>query len=245
MKRIFTLALAAIMLFSMTACGAANMNDPSSPTTLQNPPTVSDPTVSTPTQKPSEPTEPTMSENVVSMMVDYAYKPQCYAYPMSNGRIQFTIDVDPNLYPDMEITLDVTWDRGYLVDKRGKHYSLHLTSENNFYTEWRMTDEDITAAQKENVKAHYFDAVIRANGNIVGYCLIEVGREEYWHTITRAEMMVFPMVDGQLQYISEEYIADLIAQRRAIVTPFDLEEKQAEYEAWCLEQANKNKKTEP
>jgi hypothetical protein len=44
------------------------------------------------------------------------------------------------------------------------------------------------------------------------------------------------MIDGELQNVSEEYVADRIAELKQTVTPFDLEAKRAENRKWNEEE---------
>ena len=79
----------------------------------------------------------------------------------------------------------------------------------------------------------FVDAIIRADGHIVGYGIFEIaGQDAKWFALMRAETVVFPMFNGQLQEVSEEYVVEKIAELKQTVTPFDLEAKQAEYNAY-------------
>ena len=66
----------------------------------------------------------------------------------------------------------------------------------------------------------YIDAVIRADGTPVGYAVIEIGYDKGKATsyVIRREVVVFPLLDGEFQPVTEEYIQKCIAKAESVRT---------------------------
>jgi hypothetical protein len=64
----------------------------------------------------------------------------------------------------------------------------------------------------------YIDAVIRADGAPVGYAVIELGYDDGFFFTVRREVVVFPLLDGKFQPVTEEYIQKCIAKAESVRT---------------------------
>lgn len=83
--------------------------------------------------------------------------------------------------------------------------------------------------------AIFVDAVIRADGVIVGYGIFEINGDGKGNfALMRSETVIFPMFNGKCQEVSEQYVAEKLAEMKQTVTPFDWEEKEAEYTAYLI-----------
>ena len=58
----------------------------------------------------------------------------------------------------------------------------------------------------------YIDAVVRADGTPVGYAVIELGYDKTCFFMLRTEVVVFPLLDGEFQPVTEEYIQKCITK---------------------------------
>ena len=123
--------------------------------------------------------------------------------------IPYTLQVDNQYYPDMEITFDVSVNCGRFFLNRGTmNLGSKFTVDNGTVIHW---DGGAIWEVKEAVAADgdiFADIIIRADGSIVGYGVIEMKYEED-ETLCHPEKcfaVCFPMINGKFQNISEEYV---------------------------------------
>jgi hypothetical protein len=86
----------------------------------------------------------------------------------------------------------------------------------------------------------YIDAVIRADDAPVGYAVIELGYDDGFFFTVRTEVVVFPLLDGEFQPVTEAYIQKCIARaEEERTTGYSIEEvikKRDEY--WASLEGN-------
>ena len=203
------------------------------------------------------PPEPTMPAQIVSEIREdgLLYIPDVVNYFYSSHAMALNFFLDESAYPGMQITYDISTNLGslykltYVNGNASGTYHTTLSLENNTYVRWIHRSSSGLGNMElinEVGGAVFVDAVIRADGRIVGYGLFEIGTADaYEFAIMRSETVIFPMIDGQLQEVSEEYVAEKLTELKQTVTPFDLEAKKAEYEAYLKEYWEQQKSTEP
>lgn len=224
MKRAIAFFLSFVLCFSLCACHPAQpdagSNGPSEhPST---PPA----TVLTPTTAPAKPIE-LVSEVRTDVVT---FQPQVWS-SLSSGvyGISVVFDMKDDDYPNMTVTFDVSVDCGTIRWYKGteKQNGAEVCIDNRRVGTWRAGSDQEAAVQKvlENAGAVFLDIIVRADGNIVGYGICEIASEDgdYFAPV-RCEMVCFPMIDGQLQAASEEYVAEKLAELKQTVTPFNFED---------------------
>lgn len=243
-RRLCCISILLFFVFSLFACHAVP------PESGVTPPATAPSTIpaSEPTTIPTTvPTEPTMPKELVSQRLDHMwfYRPEALLYPYSNALIYIIPALDPALYPGMKITFDLSVNYGNLWENDKSNWDTDYTeiSIPNGYggLRWRLVnDYNGWRVQIPEDEAIFVEAVVRADGRIVGYGILEIGTDhEYdikYCAMMRTEGVYFPMIDGELQNVSEEYVADRIAELKQTVTPFDLEAKRAENRKWNEEE---------
>lgn len=233
MKRLKTIALLLLVAALLCACHA--VDDTLSTPTVEGNETTAPTTAAT---VPTVPAEPTMPKELVSesRKDGLIYTPHTHHY-LNSGLpcwtyIQFALDED--CYPGKTITYDVSTNFGFFrVPPDYTRSSVYKNLENNKTYGW-MTD---SLRGFENVLledgAIFVDAVIRADGVIVGYGIFEINGDGKGNfALMRSETVIFPMFNGKCQEVSEQYVAEKLAEMKQTVTPFDWEEKVAEYDAY-------------
>lgn len=256
MKRVLSLFACIAMCAALCACHAVQPEntDHNNPGTagsqVTEPPTIDTMPATAPTAVPTEPTMP--AEVISEIRKDgLLYIPDVVHYIYSSRLLVLNFGIEETLYPDMEITFDISTNWGALYYFPEGEYYKNFSHKNQFYVQWRYElyhPEYLGKMELINEVggAVFVDAVIRADGHVVGYGLFEIGTADaYEFALMRAETVIFPMVDGQLQYVTEEYVADRIAELKQTVTPFDLEVKRAECDAYLKEYWEQQKATEP
>lgn len=240
MKNAIACILVVLILLSLPACHAVPPEDATAePTISTTVPTVPT-TPTTPTAPTTVPTEPTMPKELVSEVREdgLVYTPHTHHYLNSGlpcwAYIQFSLD--ENCFPGKTITYDVSTNFGFFrVPPDYSRLPAYTNLENNKTYGWMtgslMGFEEILLKDG----AIFVDAVIRADGVIVGYGIFEInGDGEGNFALMRSETVIFPMFNGNFQVVSEEYVAEKIAELKQTVTPFDWEEKVAEYDAYRI-----------
>lgn len=239
MKRLKTIAL--LLLVAALLCACQAVDDTLSTPTVEGNETTAPTTTAT---VPTIPTEPTMPKELVSEVREdgLIYAPYCYNY-LGNGLVAMEFNLDDSLYPGMEITFDVSMNSGWayraiFTDPHNPtvyEYYTDFSTKNHFYLYWRQTHGEGIKEIQEKGGAIFVDVVIRANGHIVGYGLFEIGTPDAnWFALMRSETVIFPMFNGRLQEVSEDYVAEQITELKKTITPFDLETKQAEFDAYLV-----------
>lgn len=245
MKSVFVYGFAMLMALSLCACHAVG---PAAPTTGDTAPTVPA-SVRTDSTAATDPTDPvTLKDPVEEAREDgLVYIPGIYRFYSDNyAYIQLQFLLSEECYPGMHITYDVSANYGTLRT-RAPWEVLSGPLDNHRMLDWTEGSEADLAHTIETDGAVFVDVVIRADGKIVGYGIFEIGTDDgTWLALMRSETVCFPMIDGQLQEVTEEYVAAKLAECRQTITPFNREEKQAEEDAyWAAFWEEYNKGTAP
>lgn len=126
-----------------------------------------------------------------------------------------------------EITYDISINYGE-IRKSGNKYPLedkNVTIGNGDTVYWtvdeviKMISTDYTTEMvKEKTSGVYADVIIKADGNIVGYAVFEMVctlPEIYFFNSILLRSVFYPKVDGEFQVITDEYVAEQIANTKA------------------------------
>lgn len=133
-----------------------------------------------------------------------------YFAPLSaNIKSTFTFEVPEDYFGDAVVTFDVSCEY--------KEFCDDITVDNRkgiVFDSWELVKPLHEIGKEVGNGNFYLDIVIRADGNIVGYgviafCFYKDGQacKAYWF-----KTVCFPLVDGQYQDVSEEYVWEQIAQ---------------------------------
>ena len=253
MKKIVSYAVLFALLVSLCGCGAAN-----APTTQQsletNLPTTAASVVTTQpsvTSVPAEPTVPTQAtiptDTIPTEPKEFVWEicedvittqPRLWETRWQLYGIVMKLDMPDDSYPGMVITFDLCATYGELWS-RTENLGSELTMENHQEVYWRdLGDPAATREYLDNGGAFFITAVIRADGNIVGYGLLEIGSvKAATYGPARCETVCFPINSGQLQYVSEEYVQEKLAEAQKTRTPFDRDAKRVEEWAYLFGEA--------
>ena len=124
----------------------------------------------------------------------------------------FTFQIPEDYYGDAEITFDVTCEYkafcGGIVINNGESivFDSHKVSPAVF---------DIRKELEEEGK-FYLETIIRADGNIVGYGMITFGFDDRACMAYKVETVCYPLVDGEYQDVTEEYVLTQIAEYKQL-----------------------------
>lgn len=124
--------------------------------------------------------------------------------------IPLTLSVPESFWGDVEITFDVSAEYGYFLDQKmnAKNLGSNITVSNSEKVYWRGESIfDIADAVGEN-GVFYIDVIIRADEAIVGYGVISLVYKEYACMAYSAVTMGYPLVGGEFQDISEEFVLE-------------------------------------
>ena len=233
MKRTIGIAIL-VMMILLTSCHAV---PPQESTTTK--PGVTTPQNTEPAMPGALPTEPAPPKELVCESRDdgLVYIPAVFYINWSGKATNFQLQLalDANCYPNMQITYELSSNFGELRT-RVPNSVVEGPVENRTPVLW-MADHsgDYQKVQKED-GAIFVEAVIRADGMIVGCGIYEIGTEDgNWFALMRSETRMFPMLDGALQEITEEDIAEELEKMKQTVTPLDLEAKKLEEETYWEE----------
>ena len=245
MKKIM-IGLIVVLLLCFTACHA--VNDGESIPTL---PSTTAPQATDPTTVETVPTEPAKPKELVSEAREgvLVYDPYPHQRKWS-GRFSGTnicVKVDESLYPGKTITYRTSTNYGRIIFLYNFGSSPPQPLENKKHYAWSghlLSEGPDEVLNRDG--AIFVDVVIYADESIIGYGIFEIGGDsEGWLAMMRTEAVLFPMIDGQLQEVPEEYVAGKLAELKQTVTPFDREAKEAEYLAYLKEKEEQEKATEP
>lgn len=273
MRKVLSWILALALVLPLCACSAAydpttggNMESvfTTAPVTTATPPITTMPPITTiPTEptvptvptvatepvdpnKPTVPSEPTNPLNLISeaRTDGLLYQPRVWCIAMSSlAGVPISFNLDKDCYPGMELTFEASANCGSLWDRRSED-SPKYVAENGWGICWR----DLNGSDPMDIinggGAVFVDVIIRADGWIVGYGIFEISSEDgFYYAQTRCETVIFPVIDGHLQYVTEEYVAQKLAECKQTITPFNLEEKRAEETAYleALRQADEER----
>ena len=179
------------------------------------------------------------TENLVAnMFVDaMKYEPVIHSVFLNYSvGIAVTFDIPDGYWGDAEITYEVHANVGefwkYDEECRLQNIGDSYVTKNDEKRYWQILSPNAEETIKEN-NGIYIDVIIRADDVPVGYAVIEIGGESHYFFTVRAETVCFPLVDGNYQTVSEEYIQRGIAKlKRRCSEEYTYEEKLAEYKAY-------------
>ena len=244
MKRYLLLVLAFVLVL-LSACHAvdngASVTEPSTSITTDT--EVTFPSMPIPTT-PEHPAQIICESREDGLL----YEPNVHHKNYSGKRNYMLIwfNLSEECYPGMRITYDVSANYGALelkFDAATSTLPLEYQTVYSWTGKWVDGDLDAILAMDGAI---FVEAVIRADGHIVGFGIFEIGGDGTgWFALMRTETVIFPMVDGQLQNVTEEYVAEKLVELKQTVTPLDLEAKKAEYDAYLKEYWEQQKATEP
>ena len=128
--------------------------------------------------------------------------------------IPLTFSVPESLWGDVEITFEVSAEYGYFRDNKmnGQNLGSSIVLDNREKVYWRGTSIiDIAEEVGENGK-FYADIIIYADNHIVGYGIVAFAYVDWSCIAYDAATIGFPMVDGEFQHVTEEYVWDKIME---------------------------------
>lgn len=245
MKRIAIFFLIFTMTLSVIGCGSGEITTGSTASNIESTGTtepsssVTEPTEPTrpadPTPvKPEVPPEPTDPANLVTEARTDAlgYVPAICSVS-GNYYLQFDFILPQDCYPEMEITYDLScvYSRFYWS---GKVYDLNAPLPNDTFLTATWFDSEEIDAVIESGGSAFLEVIIRADGYIVGCGVFEIATDGEYQATMRSEAVIFPVIDGMLQYVTEEYIADILAQMKQTTTALDVSAKFAEMDAYWI-----------
>lgn len=155
--------------------------------------------------------------------------PQCgwtYIMNMAYG-LPLTFRLEEEEFADCELRFDISVNDGFFYGSISKYaiegvpwtesafLGTDFFIENGEVIYWA---EEPSPSRPLFKKPIYVDVVVKANGNIIGYTVIEILRKrggEFNQEFFVAQMnktVLFPKVNGEFQNITEEYIAKKISQ---------------------------------
>ena len=130
--------------------------------------------------------------------------------------IPLTFSVPESLWGDVEITFEVSAEYGYFRDNKmnGQNLGSSIVLDNREKVYWRGTSIiDIAEEVGENGK-FYADIIIYADNHIVGYGIVAFAYVDWSCIAYDAATIGFPMVDGEFQHVTEEYVWDKIMEHK-------------------------------
>lgn len=142
---------------------------------------------------------------------------------LAHRGITFSFLIDEEL-DNHEITFDVSTNCGELHGSTKKDYPLlgkTTTIQNGDVVYWRgyevLEAEGATLDEKiANCGGVYLDIVIKADGNVIGYAVFEIGAgRSMVFTSSLKASVYFPKVDGEFQTVTDEYVNQQIANAKA------------------------------
>ena len=215
MMRVRCLCLIIVLtILFLSACDGTHpsIDQPSTDTT----------TIAAPTA-PSEPVEEIRTDGII-------YVPRVISYLGGLGTIPILLNLSEDCFPGMTVTFEISANGGVLEGTNADRQSFkgkEICADNFRYCNWSFISDDVEQAL-ETDGAIFVSIVIRADGNIVGYGICEIGSDGELHfAAMRSETVIFPMQDGQLQQVTAEYVEEKLTAYKQTVTPFDLDEQYA------------------
>lgn len=254
MKRALILLLISALTLTLMACGgdtpttgstdanleATGTTGVTEPTSSATEPTESTaPTEPEPTDppgpvKPEVPAEPTDPANLVTEARTEApcYIPDLFNPTGGYGPPTILFDLPQECFPGMEITFDLKADYAFLGGSNRRDTVEAMENGKGMSISW--WDYQEMQAVVDAGGSTFIEVIIRADGYIVGYGIYEIGTDGHYYASMRAESVIFPVIDGVLQYSTEEYVAEKIAELKQVITPLDVDAKLEEEEAYLI-----------
>ena len=235
MTRLLCLCLLTILLLS--ACGGMHpsIDQPSTDTTTITAPSESVTQIPTDDQPSTDditiPTQTAPSEPVEEMRTDgITYEPRVISILGGMGTIPILLNLSEDCFPGMTVTFEISANGGVLESTNADRQRIkgkEICADNFHICNWSFHSDDVEQAL-ETDGAIFVSFVIRADGNIVGYGICEIGSDGVLNfAAMRSETVIFPMQDGQLQQVTAEYVEEKLTAYKQTVTPFDLDEQYA------------------
>lgn len=244
MKKYVALLLILVLTVSLWGCRAAGGNSDTLPGDGGAAAAPSDPTQTTqastdPVQTQPEATEdsvipdqPTPPESLVSQeRTDGLVYIPSLSEGKPNSNIQMYFALDEACYPGMTITYELSTSVAMEdpMELRGTGtYDFSPLENKRVLMLWGKL-KDQTYENIRNAGGSVFvEARIRADGYLVGYGVFEIAIQGDCYGVMGSKTVIFPMMDGKLQYSTEEYVAQKLAELEQTMTPLDVEAKQKE-----------------
>ena len=181
---------------------------------------------STTQQPPAEPTAlitQTRTDGII-------YEPRVISILGGMGTIPILLNLSEDCFPGMTVTFEISANGGVLESTNADRQRIkgkEICADNFHICNWSFHSDDVEQAL-ETDGAIFVSFVIRADGNIVGYGICEIGSDGVLNfAAMRSETVIFPMQDGQLQQVTAEYVEEKLTAYKQTVTPFDLDEQYA------------------
>ena len=125
----------------------------------------------------------------------------------ANWKRHFVFQVPEDYFGDAVVTFDVSCEY--------KEFCDDITVGNGkgiVFDSWQLAKPLGEIRKEVGDGSFYLDVVIRADRNVVGYGIIAFCFDELSCKAYRFETVCFPLVDGQYQEVTEEYVWSQIAQ---------------------------------
>lgn len=150
--------------------------------------------------------------------------PAAGLWEVSRG-ITLSFLVDEEELQDHDITLEISTNLGELKGCERKGYpdlGKSTTVSNGETVYWTgheiLKEHDATsetvAQTLDRLGGAYIDIIIKADGNIIGYAVVEIGvvrPDAHMYCSALKSSVYFPKADGEFQKITEEYVSQQIA----------------------------------
>ena len=238
---ILLLLIVALLLASCHAVSLEGKNDKN--------PSEAKPQITQPVAASTIPTVPSQPKELIGEAREDAliYIPKVFYYNWSGLAPEFQLQfkLDEDCYPNMQLTYELSFNFGELWTRVPNAVAQNPVM-NRTVLLWRTDRSGDYQKILQEDGAIFVEAVIRADGNIVGCGIYEIGTEDgAWFALMRSESIIFPMQGGALQAVTEEDVAEILTQMKKTVTPLDLEAKKAEEAAYWEEYWAQQNATEP
>lgn len=164
--------------------------------------------------------------------------PSIWNPAMSSSRgLPFSFEVSDDYYAGMTITYDINVNCGrfwYEENMECVELGTSFSLENNRKIYWDSVGVKSAKEAMSEDGGIFADVIIRADEQIVGYALLEIGySEDPWlYFPAWCETICFPMINGELQNVSEEYVTEQMELCKKKESTYTVEEKIKEYQEY-------------
>lgn len=244
MKRPMVLMLILVLVVSLGGCRAADGHSAPIASDSVAAAAPSDPTETTPASSDPAVTEPEATDGLIvgdqptppeALVCEERTDGLVYIPSFSDGkmnsRIQMYFALDEACYPGMTITYELTTsvEMQDPLDLYGTGtYDYSPLANSRVLMLWGKLKDQTYENVRNAGGSLFIEARIRANGYLVGYGVFEIGTNGDCYAVMGSKTVIFPMVDGKLQYSTEEYVTEKLVELEQIVTALDIEAKQKE-----------------